>query len=402
MTEPNPIATLAPPPPPAPEPLRAPPTGRIMILSASAGAGHMMASEALRSAFRTASPESSVEVVDILQLSNPFFRRLYAQGYLALVNHAPSAMGWLYDALDRPNQRHRDWLRTLFQNLNLGWTMRHLIRSRPNLIVNTHFLSAEIVAQLRRQGRLDCPQVTVTTDFETHRLWVQPPTERYYTASQEGKAYVVQLGVAAEDVLVTGIPVRRPFEEPIAQADARARYALAPDQPTVLMLCGGFGVGPTAEMFRELLRLPRAVQVVVVTGHNARLQRRFARLAQRHDRVIRVLGYTDKMHELMRAADVVVTKPGGLTVSESLVCGLPLVVVNPIPGQEARNSDFLLERGAGIKVNNPRLLGYRILRLLEDPGRLAELRRAARALGQPAAAQAIADDALRMLANASG
>lgn len=396
MIEVEPVTT-SPPSAAVPPPAEAAPHGRILILSASAGAGHMMAAEALRTTFAAHSPRSEVEVVDVLQMSNPFFRRLYAQGYLALVNHAPSAMGWLYEALDRPNQEYRDRLRTLFQNVNTRSTIAYLTRTQPDLIVNTHFLSAEIVAELRRRGVLKCPQVTVTTDFETHRLWVQSPTEHYYTASEEGKAYVMEWGVPSADVTVTGIPVRPAFNAPLDPAMLRKRYDLAPDQPVVLMLCGGFGVGPTLELLRELLRTPDHVQLVVVTGQNERLRRRFDHIARGRPRTIRVLGHTDRMHELMRAADLVVTKPGGLTVSEALVCGLPMVVVNPIPGQEARNSDFLLERGAGIKVNNPRLLGYRIMRLLQQPERLARLRIAALALGRPDAADLIAADALKLL-----
>ncbi|MBN2448020.1 MAG: hypothetical protein JXO22_14920, partial [Phycisphaerae bacterium] len=230
--------------------------GPILILSASAGAGHMVAAEALRNAFLHLAPGQQVEVVDVLQLTNAFFRRLYAQGYLALVNHAPSAMGWLYEAMDRPNPWFRDWLRVGFQNLNARRTVRNLVRRQPRLIVNTHFLSAEIVAQLRRAGRLQSPQVTITTDFETHRLWVQQPTERYYTATEEGKAYLVLWGVPEQDVLVTGIPVREAFRPPLSRDECRRGIGLATDQPVVLLLCGGFGVGSTRALFHELLRMP--------------------------------------------------------------------------------------------------------------------------------------------------
>ncbi len=372
--------------------------GPILILSASAGAGHMVAAEALQSAFRERLPHGDVEIIDVLQLSNGFFRRLYAQGYLALVNHAPSAMGWLYEAMDRPDQEYRDWIRTAFQNINTRSTVKYLFRRRPSLIVNTHFLSAEIVAIQRRRYRLSCPQVTVTTDFETHRLWVQPPTERYYTATEEGKAYLVTWGVAPRDVHVTGIPVRAAFNQPISREFARRKHGLRLDQPVALLLCGGFGVGPTGELFRELMRMPPQVQLIVVTGHNEKLRSRLQARASRGSRTVVVVGFTDKMHEFMRAADVAITKPGGLTASEALVCGLPLVVVNPIPGQEARNSDFLLEGGAAVKVNNIRMLGYRVGSMLNDADRLAALRRRAGGLGRPDAAGAIVDDALQVLA----
>jgi processive 1,2-diacylglycerol beta-glucosyltransferase len=412
--------------------------GPILILTASAGAGHNTAARALEAAFRRHAPDRAVEVIDVLSLSNQLFRKLYADGYLGLVRHAPLAMGLLYDALDRRSNGVNERWRVAFQNLSMRSTTRFLRRRRSALIVNTHFLPAETVAGMRRRGQLDCPQVTVTTDFETHRMWVQPPTERYYTATEEGKVYLTTWGVDPASVLVTGIPVRPQFEQPVDRDAVRIKHQLDPGRPLVLLLCGGFGVGPTGELLQELIEMPGDAQIAVIAGRNEPLRRKLeaqianalagagirpaldARRGQgsrtsnrpetsagavpaefspgRHaSRPVRIVGYTDAMHEWMRAADVAVTKPGGLTVAESLVCGLPLVVVSPIPGQEARNSDYLLEHGAGIKVNNVRLLGYRVSRLLADAPALERLRAAALNCARPAAADKIAADALGLL-----
>lgn len=366
----------------------------ILILSASAGYGHMMAARALRDAFARQRPHARVEVVDVLQWANPFFRRLYAGGYLALCNHAPTAMGWLYDAMDRPEPWFRDWFRPAFQNLNARRAIRRLTRLQPTLIVNTHYLPAEITARLIRLGRVQCPQVTVTTDFETHRLWVQEPTTRYYTATEAGARYLIAWGAPPGRVVISGIPVRPAFAQLETRPAMRTRLGLDEHRPVVLMSCGGFGVGPTQDLFRQLLRTPPEVQIVAIAGRNERLRRRLEAIAAAHQRPVTILGFTETIHEWMRAADLLVTKPGGLTVSEALVCGLPLVIVNPIPGQEARNSDYLLERGAAIKVNSAQLLEYRVTTLLRDPARLDALRRQAAALGRPAAAEIIATDAL--------
>lgn len=369
----------------------------ILILTASAGAGHTVAARALQEQFLAQAPHLPVVVHDFLETTNAFFRALYAKGYLGIVRYAPLAMGLLYEATDRPGRRFRGGLRSWFQNVNAHRGMRFLIDTRPRLIVNTHFLPAEIVAYMRTTRRLACRQVTVTTDFETHQLWFQPPTERYYTATEDGKAYLLACGARDQDVLVTGIPVRRAFDQPIEPAVARQRCGLSPDGPVVLLLCGGFGVGPIERLFDELLTLAQPVQVVAITGRNETLRRRLQDRASRRPDRVRVVGYTDAMNEWMRAADLVVTKPGGLTTSEALVCGLPIVIVNPIPGQETRNSDCLLEHGAAIKVNNPRLLRYRLARLLGDPLRLKSLREAAAAMARPAAARQIVADALTLL-----
>jgi processive 1,2-diacylglycerol beta-glucosyltransferase len=298
--------------------------------------------------------------------------------------------------MDRPGMVVYDSLRILIQDLNKLPMTRYVRQRHPRLIVNTHYFPAEVIAQMRRAGQLDCPQVTITTDFETHRLWAQEPTERYYTATEQGKAYLTTWGVAPERVLVTGIPVRPGFQTPLPQAEARARCELATDRPTVLLLCAGFRANQTCELVRELCAMPQVAQVVAITGRDARLQKRLERLSGSLARALRVIGFTDRMHEWMWASDLVVSKPGGLTVSETLACGVPLVILNPIPGQETRNSDYLLECGAAVKVNNVRLLGHRVHALLTHPDRLVRLREAARAIARPAAAQQIAADALTL------
>lgn len=369
----------------------------IMILSASAGAGHMVAAEALREALSALDPLLPVEVHDLLAWTNGMFRGLYAQGYLGLVNHVPAAMGMLYDALDRPGPLCRDASRRWFQNINTQRAVVRLRQADPRLIINTHFLPAEIVAEQRHRGRLHCPQVTVTTDYETHRLWVQQPTERYFCACELGRAGLESWGVPADAIEVAGIPVRAAFTRPPSRESARAGHGLVQDRPVVLLSCGAFGVAGSEDIFRELLKLPAGVQCVVICGRNERLRQRLADMLPADRTGVRLLGFTDEMESWMAAADVLVTKPGGLTTSEALACSLPMVLVHPIPGQEQRNADYLLEQGVAIKVNNCRVLAHRVQTLLSDSARLAALRAAAGRLAQPGAARRIAESVIRLL-----
>lgn len=369
----------------------------ILILTASAGAGHTVAATAVAEALQKRLPDAPIVIHDVLQSANAFFRNLYANGYLGIVRHAPAAFGLIYEVTDRPARNVRRNLRSWFQNINTRSTMRHLERLRPRFIINTHFLPAEIVAHMRRTGRLNCPQVTVTTDFETHRLWAQPPTERYYTATEEGREYLSTFGADPAQIRVTGIPIRAAFAEPISRADARARLDMKHDSQLVLMLCGGFGVGPVEEFIRALMELRTAAQITVIAGRNPELQARLEAIANAANRIVRVVGFTDEMHVWMRAADLLVTKPGGLTAAEALAVGVPMVIVNPIPGQESRNSDYLLENRAAIRVNNARLLRFRVDRLLADGPRLAAMAGAAQSLGRPAAATDMVEDAIQLL-----
>jgi processive 1,2-diacylglycerol beta-glucosyltransferase len=387
----------------------------ILILTASAGAGHNMAARALEECFRLGWPQQPVEVHDVLESASAVFRRAYSDGYMGIVRHVPALMGFLYDMMDRPQGRVRRWpdlLRKGLQDPFLRGTVRYILRREPRLLIHTHFLPAEITAQLRRAGRLHCPQYTVTTDFETFRLWVQSPTERYFVATDVGRRNLLTLGVQPDRVVVSGIPVRAAFQKRTDRSETRRRNALDPERPVVLLLCGGLDRETAEALFQELMQMPRAVQVVVVAGNDGGLRRRLeARGGLASSRVgsrdaggstgrIRILGFTDRMHEWMTCADLVVTKPGGLTSSEALVCGLPLVLVRPIPGNETRNADYLLEHAAAIKVNHARLLGWSVQRLLGSPRTLGRMHAAAQALARPDAAGRVMQDARDLLAPA--
>lgn len=373
----------------------------ILILTASAGAGHTVAAEALAQAFerraaRAAGGGVPVLVHDVLESAMGIFRRVYADGYDLLVDHFPAMMGWLYERTDHDRPQTDGGVRSALQEWALRRTRRWIRAQRPALIVNTHFLPAELVAGMRRRHEIDCPQVTLVTDFDTHRFWFQPPTERYFTAFDQGAEPLRSWGVAADQVRVTGIPVRPGFQEANSRLAARRTLALAVDRPIVLLLCGGCGTEATLALVRQLVRVRADAQLAIVCGRHPGRHSRLQRYLATQDRDARLIRYTDQMHLWMRAADLVVSKPGGLTSTEALVSGLPMVIVHPIPGQEARNSDFLLEQGAAVKANSARMLAYHVNRLLGDPARLRAMQANATALGRPDAAETIACDALAL------
>jgi processive 1,2-diacylglycerol beta-glucosyltransferase len=369
---------------------------KILVLSASVGAGHLRAAQAVELALKELAPDACVQNLDVLELTNSAFRRIYARSYLDLVNLAPHVLGYFYDLLDRQPSPHRksDRLRYLVEKLNLRKFLRFLREGSWDVIVNTHFLPAEMIAALRRKAEINTPQLTVTTDFETHRLWVNQPCDHYFTATEEGAVNLAQWGVPARDITVTGIPIHPAFSRPGQRSECQAKHGLSGDRPVILQLAGGFGVGPVEELFDAVLAVDIPLELVVVTGRNEVLQQRLQQRTPPSRHRVQVIGFTTQMHELMTAADLVMTKPGGLTTSEALACGAAMMIVNPIPGQESRNSDFLLENAAAIKVNSVATLSYKLTQLLRDPERIARLKENTRKLGQPAAAFRIARAAL--------
>jgi processive 1,2-diacylglycerol beta-glucosyltransferase len=369
---------------------------RILVLSASVGAGHLRAAQAVEKALRLLAPDAEVENLDVLQLTNATFRRFYGRAYLDLVNRAPHVLGYFYDRLDQPpSPRHKsDRLRMLVEKLNLRQFLRRLREDRWDIVVNTHFLPAEMIAMLRRRGEFAAPHLTVTTDFETHRLWVNQPCEHYFTATEEGARNLHHWGVPETDTTVTGIPVDPAFSQPKDRQECMVKLGLVGDRPIVLQLAGGFGVGPVERILNGLLAIEKPLEIIVVAGRNEELKEQLQQVQPSERHRLHVLGFTTQMDELLAAADVVVSKPGGLTTSETLARGAVMAIVNPIPGQESRNSDFLLENGAAVKINNLATLTYKLGRLLDDPARLATLKENALRLGRPNAAFDVARAAL--------
>ena len=372
--------------------------GKVLLLSASAGAGHVRAAQAVEKAFRELGAAEEVRHVDTLDYTNKVFRHLYAKAYLDMVQSAPAALGWLYDRLDQPWQNERR--RLALDRLNTRPFVKLLRQYRPDITVCTHFLPAEIISWLKAKERLTNPQAIVVTDFDVHAMWLCHHYEQYFVALEETRVHMERLGIPADKISVSGIPIDPVFSRPKDKGEMRAKHGLAQERVTLLISAGGFGVGSVEHIIEALGALEHAAQVIAVCGRNeelrAQLERRGEAQAPDGRVLLKVIGYTTEMDELMAASDILIGKPGGLTTSETLARGAVLVIVNPIPGQESRNSDYLLENGAAIKVNNIPTLTWKVQSLLADEPRLARLRENARRIGRPRAAYDVAEKALAM------
>jgi processive 1,2-diacylglycerol beta-glucosyltransferase len=355
-----------------------------MVLSAAAGAGHVRAAEALVSAFGLRGVHATH--VEALKHTNPLFRRAYSDLYVQLVNRQPQLLGYLYHALDRPWQLEKR--RLALDRLNTGALIRLLRRERPTLALCTHFLPAEILVYLRKKRLLDVPIGVVVTDFDAHALCLYRGIDWYFVACEETREHLAALGIPRDTIHVTGIPIDPAFAVPLSKTEVRRERGLEADRTTILVSAGGFGVGSIEPLVRTLHEIRHSVQFVVVCGKNAALERRLTGFPEARHRM-KVIGYTTEMDRWMAAADFLVGKAGGLTSSEALARGLLLIIVNPIPGQEERNSDHFLEEGAAIRSNNLPALAFKVDALLDDPDRIARMREAVQRLAKPTAAAAV-------------
>ena len=288
----------------------------------------------------------------------------------------------------------------MVDRLNTG-PFRKMVREYdPDVIVCTHFLPAEIVSWLKAKGKLTCPQAIVVTDFDVHAMWLCHHFEQYFVALDETKVHLEKLGVAADKVSVTGIPIDPLFAEKKDRVALCAKHGLDPARTTILMSAGGFGVGPVEHMLQSLVEVRHPVEIVAICGKNEELRARLAKVAAKlpaGSNPVKVVGFTTEMDEFMAVAELIVGKPGGLTTSESLARGLVMVIVNPIPGQEERNSDHLLEEGAAIRCNNLPVLAHKIDRLLEDRKRFTAMKAAVARLAHPRAAFEIVERVAKLV-----
>ncbi len=373
---------------------------RVLLLSASSGAGHVRAAQALEKAF-LATGDCQVEHIDVIQYVSRLFQRIYDKAYISMVRRAPELMGVLYDRTDQPWQHLRR--RVAMDRLNTQPMIRMLKRVQPDLCVATHFLPAEIIAWLIAKRKLKARHAIVVTDYDVHAMWLCRTVDRYYVAIEEAAEYLARIGVSREIIRVTGIPVDPLFAVKLDKLTARNHLGLDPTASMILISAGGYGIGPVEQLVRDLLALQEPWQIVAIAGKAEKVQKRLAEIARGAGSLpggaarLFPVGFTSEMDQYMAAADLLIGKAGGLTTSEALTRALPMALIEPIPGQEERNADHLLEAGAAIRCNNLPAAAWKIAGLLNDPPRLERMRQAASKMGRPEAAAAIAKDTLRLL-----
>ena len=373
------------------------PQRKMLILSASAGAGHVRAAEALLKVCASHPQIGEVQHWDMLKYTTKIFRHLYSQVYLDLINHAPKMLGWIYDTMDTPWRNEK--MRLAFEKFNAQPFLKAVTGFEPDIIMCTHFTPAALVGWLHAAGKLTVKPAIAVTDFDCHAMWLTHSYLHYFVALEETRVHMSRLGIGVDSITVSGIPIDPAFAAPLEKSVARLKLHLQPDVFTILVSAGGYGVGPVTDLIEELLRIQRRVQLVVIAGRSIELKDELDELAahQRNGGITLVpVGFTNEMALYMAAADVLIGKPGGLTTSEALARELPMCIVNPIPGQEERNSDHLLEQGAAIRCNNLPTLAWKLTQLFDNPEKLSAMRQAARRIAHPSSAADIIEHVLNL------
>lgn len=362
---------------------------RVLILSTSAGSGHVRAAEALERAFVADPRVDEVRHFDALQFTNKVFTDFYSTLYTTLVRDAPTFLGWWYKASDEPWRT--DVARHMIDRLNTLKLVKEIRSFQPDITVCTHYMPAGIMSHLVAEGKVEAHLSIVVTDFDFHAMWLSRAFHRYFVAIDETRAHLEMLGLPPERITVSGIPIDPAFSQAIDRTAVRRELGLDPNKTTLLLSGGALGVGPAEFALESLLNLRSDHQIVALCGRNEELRQRVQEILSAGKTKHVVLGYTSGIPQLMRACDLFIGKPGGLTTSEALASNLPMVIVSPIPGQEERNSDHLLENGIAVKCNELTTIAYKIDHLLQQPGRLEQMRENTKLLARPHAAQTVVD-----------
>lgn len=365
---------------------------RVLILSAGVGSGHNSAAAAIEASLAHRPDIAEVRTLDVLDTTSELYKGLYDDTYFQLVSAVPWLVRWGYDVNDPPFRLGGSL--PVVEQLFTTAAARQIRDFLSDVVVCTHFMPTRLVSLMQTRGTINARLGVVTTDYDVQGLWLTNTFTRFFLAREEAKAHLAALGLPKDRMTVSGIPVRRGLATDVDRDAVLAEFGLTDDSPVVLVSAGAAGGDYARRIVEQLMELSEPFQAVVVSGRNTALKDQLTQLVGRRTDRFRILGFTNRMSDLMRIASLFVGKPGGLSSSECMAAGLPMVLVDPIPGQEERNSDYLLEEGAAVRCNFDSTIGWKVGTLLSHPDRLERMAERARVVGRPAAALSIVSELL--------
>ncbi|MDP9018347.1 MAG: hypothetical protein M3N19_08515 [Candidatus Eremiobacteraeota bacterium] len=344
----------------------------------------------MRAAIVDREPDTNAQIVNSYKYAASLVSSVVSNGYLGMVKTIPQMYRFIYARAERATDvgPFRTWIHQ-FTATNLRALLE---RTKPDVVVCTHAFPCGVMSEYKNQFADSPPVVGVVTDFAVHSFWIHTNIEGYAVATEDMRQTLIARGVRPERIIVSGIPVNANFIAPPADRQAlRDELGIPKDRAALLLMGGGLGIGPLEMMLKALGTVQEPLSATVIVGRNTRLQERIMQVAQRVDYPIRVLSFVDNVYDYMHASDLLLTKPGGLTSAEALVSGIPMVLVKPLPGQEERNTRYLVERKAALRGKNERDLARKVSTFLRTPERRSTMLAAIAQLAKPNAAEDIAN-----------
>ncbi len=368
-------------------------TGRIVLLYASAGAGHRSACSAVMQSLKDLRPETDILMVDILNYMPKIIARIYSGGYILVVGSYPMLWYIIYESgsdLSRfklPGFWHRIFWQSLLKPL-----FSFLQKEKPDQIISSHFLSSWAAGLYKRKYDVSCRVSTIVTDYGVHPVWIAPGQDYVFVATEQLRAELMPFAhyLGTDKIIPAGIPIHPLFGRRMDVPALKRKYLLDPDRHTILILGGMFGSRNLRDILYWLRECQGSLELILVAGRHYPISESIKELLVEHDVKYQFFGYIDFMNELMAISDLAITKAGALTTSECLASGLPLVIFKPYPGQEVRNCDYFLEQGVAVRVDQLSGLCHKVDDILNDPERLQQMRIRAKEVARPYSSEMIA------------
>lgn len=365
---------------------------KIVILYAAVGGGHFKAAEAVKNYILETKPNCEVEMLDALKYTNKAIDKIIISSYVNMARYSPKVWGDIYK-LSAKQYSVANFSNAVQKLLSLK-LIKYLNEQNPDAVISTHPFITEMCAILKKKKQLKAKLNVIITDYASHRFWELKPEyiDNYFVANEQIKYSMIYNGISAEKIHVTGIPVSPAFLKNYDKEAIYKEFDLTSKKRTILIFGGGeYGLSNIKIFFNGLLELDEDVQIIMVAGKRKKSQEMFSSLAQNSNKKVIVLGYTNKIPELMQIADLVISKPGGLTTTEIITTGLPFAVINPIPGQEEENAEFLLNSGASVRIFDEKKTKPFLEQLLSDSVRLQNIVEMQKHIARPNSTKEIVD-----------
>ncbi|MDP4180996.1 MAG: glycosyltransferase [Bacillota bacterium] len=359
----------------------------ILIFTVSAGAGHVKAAEAIQEQIKLNYPDANIMIIDTYRYISPLLDKIIVGGYLNIIKKTPRVYGKYY-SLSEPRGSRYNFGSAL--NKLLSIKIMYLIdKFKPSLIACTNFIPLQILSKLHKKGQLKVPTVSIITDYTTHSYWLHEYVSAYVVANDFIKNELIKKGIPENIIYPLGIPVTSSFYQKKDKLELCKEHNLE-NKPTVLIMGGSLGFGDIRKTFLSLLGYPGDIQIVVITGANTKLKGQLERYSKNSSKSIKILGYTDKIADFMEISDLLITKPGGMTISEALIKGVPVLIISPIPGQEERNARFLTNIGVAARILKNDNIDNMLHQIIDNPLRICHMKEMAKLLAKPTATDKIA------------
>lgn len=365
------------------------------MLSLSAGSGHVRAAESLREEAHNSYPDAIVEHRDIIEFVHKPLKLIYRDFYVFMTKNAPLVWGYLYKTANSPMVRETIHATSHIQTLLAAGLARFIDVFKPDMIVCTHFVCAEIATSILKERGMATPVAMVITDYQIHHLWMVEGVYHYFVATQTIKKDLIAAGVAAERITASGIPVSTAVIATERSPHLYEHYVVEQGRPIVLALSGGFGLQDTSTIVQTLMASKLPLQICAVAGSNKALKEKLEALQSPSHITVRIYDFVRAIHELYALADVVISKAGGLTVTECITRGVPLIITEPLPGQEAANANFLQTHKAALQIKKTPDVLNKIHRILTNAALRGELTKNMKKIARPYAARAILEQVIK-------